>query len=304
MLKSNALQTRVLVKDSVSGKLRPFVDNVDIKASSHGAPWEDAVLVEHNVLPATEMAGGYIDRTTIVQPLVEYDVAAIRLGDPQPVQNSLKGVIHIDPSGALTGARWSKPLSILFVMPSETIFERVARELPASYQQLARTSFVHDPQIQQIGLALLAECQAGFSSGRLYGESLAMALSARLINSYSVEPQVAPAEKHGLPAWRLRKVMEFIEANVHIDLGLSELAEVAGFSEYHFSRLFKLSTGEPPHRYVTGRRVERAKELLAKSPMSIIEISLLLGFADQAHLTTVFKRHTGITPRKYREQVR
>lgn len=300
------LQTRVLVRDSPSGKLRPFVDSVDVKASSQGSSWDDLLIVEHNLMPASEMTGGYIDRTTIIQPLVNYDVPATRLGgEKQTAQSSLKGVIHIDPSGSLTGASWSEPINLLFLMPSEVAFERIVKELPnpSARLELKRKSFVQDAQIQQIGLAILTECQSGFSSGRLYGEFLAMALAARLINCYSSQPLKLPTDK-GLPAWRLRRVTEFIEENIGAELGLADLASVAGFSEYHFSRIFKLSTGQTPHRYVIERRVARAKELLSRTQMSIMDISIHLGFGDQAHLTTVFKRSTGETPKKFRDNTR
>lgn len=306
MLESEPVQTRVLVRDSPSGKLRPFVESVDIKTSSHGAPWGDALVVEHNLMPASEMASGYIDRTTIIQPLVNYDVPATRLGrEGQAARNSLKGVIHIDPSGSLTGASWSEPINILFLMPSEMMFERVYKELanPPSQLELTRTSFAQDVQMQQIGLAILTECQTGFLSGRLYGEALAMALTARLVNSYSSHPLNLPGDK-GLPSWRLRRVIDFIEENIGTELGLSDLAAVAGFSEYHFSRVFKLTTGVTPYRYVIERRVARAKEMLSRTQMPIMDISTHLGFGDQAHLTTVFRKYTGVTPKKFRDSTR
>ncbi|MCE4062679.1 helix-turn-helix transcriptional regulator [Pandoraea sputorum] len=66
--------------------------------------------------------------------------------------------------------------------------------------------------------------------------------------------------------------------------------------------MFKQSTGSTPHRYVMERRVARAKTLLARSSVSLKDISTQVGFGDQAHLTTVFKRLTGATPKQFREQ--
>ncbi|MCC6076075.1 helix-turn-helix domain-containing protein [Pseudomonas sp. GCM10022188] len=305
MLRSNEIQTRVLVSNSPSGKLRPFVDSIDIQASSHGAPWDDALAVEQVSLNPAEMEHCYISRTTIVQPLSSCHTNVTRLGDIGHSDKDLtKDVIHIDPSGSLTGARWSEALDVLFLMPSESMFERVLREMrnPPSKIELTRSSFVQDRQIQQIGLAILAECKSGFPTGRLFGESLAMALTARLINHYSTSQLNLPTSNHGLPTWRLRRVTDYIEENIGAELGLENLAAVAEFSEYHFSRMFKLRTGLTPHGYVTERRIARAKELLTRSQMSIKEISALLGFGDQAHMTTVFKRCTGTTPKKFREQ--
>lgn len=299
------IQTRVLVSKSPSGPLRPFADQVDIEVSSHGAPWDDTLAVELHRLEPFELEDCYISRTMIIQPTANRRVTGSRLKSRRRYESGLvSDVIHIDPSGTLTGARWTEPLSVLFLMPSDQTFQRVLGELrsPPSNFELVRTNYARDEQIRQIGFAALAECQSGFSSGRLYGESLAIALAARLVSCYSSRQPNFPAANNGLPAWRLRRVTDFIEENLDSELGLAELAAVAQFSEYHFSRMFKQSTGSTPHRYVMERRIERAKELLAHSQISIKEISNRVGFGDQAHLTTVFKRLTGVTPKQFREQ--
>ena len=302
MQTQGSVQTRVLLRDSPFGKPRPFIESMNINTSSHGAPWDDAIIVEQSLMPPSRMISGYIDRTTIVLPLVNEDVLATRVGgETQADEGSLKGVVHIDPSGSLTGASWSEPLNMLFLMPSDTTFERIYQSLPRnSFRiELARASFIHDVHIRQIGLAILEECKGGFSSGRLYGESLAMALTARLIQCYSAQHPLAPSNE-GLPSWRLQRVMDFVERHIDAEIGLAEMAAAAGFSDYHFSRMFKQSTGLSPYRYVLERRVAHAKELLLNSQMPIKEISIQSGFSDQAHLTTVFKKQTGLTPAKFR----
>lgn len=299
------IETRVLVRETPSGSLRPFTDGLDIKVSSHFAPWDDAMSVELDLVAPCEMPDCYVSRTTIVQPLVEHDIALHRLGQQRGYESGpVADLIHIDPLGSLTGARWDAPLHVLFMMPSELTFQRVLGEFhraPSKFE-LTRSSYVQDPQIRQVGLALLAECRSGFSSGKLYGESLALAVAARLISQYSAQTLTQHPQNKGLPSWRLRHVMDFIEENIDAELGLSDIAQVAGFSDYHFSRMFKISTGLPPHRYVMERRIERAKELLSNGNMSIGEISVRLGFGDQSHLTTVFKRLAGVTPKKFRER--
>lgn len=306
MLKSGQAQTRVLVSNTPAGALRPFTDSVEVKISSHGAPWDDALSAELDLLAPGEMDDCYISRTTIAQPLTPSAIQTIKRFGTQACYEagSVADVVHIDPQGALTGVRWTEHLDVLFLMPSELTFQRVLGETqgyPSKFE-LTRTSYVQDVQIRQIGLAVLAECRSGFPSGRLYGESLAIALAARLVACYSSHLLNSPNTKDGLPAWRLKRVTDFIEENIDSELGIAEIAAIAGFSEYHFSRLFKSRTGITPHRYVMQRRVARAKELLSRSQMSIKEISTSLGFSDQAHFTTVFKNATGMTPKHFREQ--
>src|SRR5713226_268425 len=103
-----------------------------------------------------------------------------------------------------------------------------------------------------------------------------------------------------LPGGRLRRVTEYIQQNLDKDLTLAELAAVVYMSPYHFARLFKGSTGVPPHRFVVRQRIARASAFLATEELSIAQISRMVGFRTPSHFTTVFRRVTGITPRGHR----
>ncbi|HET9714025.1 MAG TPA: AraC family transcriptional regulator, partial [Pyrinomonadaceae bacterium] len=104
----------------------------------------------------------------------------------------------------------------------------------------------------------------------------------------------------GLSATRLRQVTDFIADNYSRDLKLNELARVAGMSSFHFAREFKRTTGTTPHQYLIKFRIERAKALLAKNELPLIEVGLRSGFSHQSHFTRLFRRITGTTPHSYR----
>ena len=93
-----------------------------------------------------------------------------------------------------------------------------------------------------------------------------------------------------------------MEAHADAEIGLAQLATVAGLSPSHFSRAFSASTGEPPHRYLMRRRVERAQELLGDTSMSITEIAHASGFSSSQHMATVFQRMASVTPSQYRRE--
>ncbi len=113
-------------------------------------------------------------------------------------------------------------------------------------------------------------------------------------------PGVTIAPACGLPGGALRRVLEHIDANRHRCPRLSELSALAHMSAFHFARLFKQSTGLPPHRFVVGRRIGHAKELLVTDGASIAAIARIVGFRTPSHFTTVFRRSTGVTPSAYR----
>jgi len=104
----------------------------------------------------------------------------------------------------------------------------------------------------------------------------------------------------GLPGAQLRRVTEFIDGNLTRALPLSELSAEAHMSQYHFARLFKESTGVPPHRFVVQRRIDRARTLLLDGQLSIDAIARAVGFRTRSHFSMVFHRHTGSPPTVYR----
>jgi len=104
----------------------------------------------------------------------------------------------------------------------------------------------------------------------------------------------------GLPSYKLRRVMEFIEAHIDQPMPLERLAAAAAVSPFHFHRQFKRSTGMTPHQYIVQMRTERAKALLSGSDLPLAEVAAQSGFADQSHFTSTFRRTTSMTPRSYR----
>jgi transcriptional regulator GlxA family with amidase domain len=107
-------------------------------------------------------------------------------------------------------------------------------------------------------------------------------------------------QAQGLLPVRLRRVLDHIEAHLGESITQRRLAGIAQLSVDHFARLFRHSTGLPPHRYVLQRRIARARELVADRRLSLAEIGYELGFPSQAHFTAMFRRLVGTTPGAYR----
>jgi AraC family transcriptional regulator len=105
----------------------------------------------------------------------------------------------------------------------------------------------------------------------------------------------------GLSERKRRAVLEYIDKHLAAALTVRDLAAVAHLSPYHFARLFKISTGLPPHQYVIARRVERAKQLLrGGDDWTLAQVAARSGFFDQGHFTRHFKRLVGVTPKYFR----
>ncbi len=108
--------------------------------------------------------------------------------------------------------------------------------------------------------------------------------------------------KSGLALWRLRRATEYIQANLGKPITLQEMAQHTGLSRMHFSAQFKLSTGMTPHTFVLHQRLQRAKELLSSTRRPLVDIALDVGFQSQSHFSTVFRKLTGTTPRRWRSE--
>jgi AraC family transcriptional regulator len=152
-----------------------------------------------------------------------------------------------------------------------------------------------DPFLQHLGSLSIRARDAGTPFTRLYAESTAVILLEHL--GRRAEPS---RTRQSSGCGRLGQVIEYIHANLAGELSIVELARIAQTSAFHFARGFKLSTGVTPHQYVLERRIETARRLLADGHLSIADVSYTCGFATQAHLTTVFRRLVGVTPKAYR----
>lgn len=109
---------------------------------------------------------------------------------------------------------------------------------------------------------------------------------------------------HPLSAWRLSRVRRYAESRLDQRMSLEELADVAGFSRAHFAATFKAATSMSAHEFLLRMRIHAAARMLAYTDLALVEVALQTGFQNQPHFTTVFKRITAVTPRKWRDSRR
>lgn len=158
-------------------------------------------------------------------------------------------------------------------------------------------------RLWELGRRLAAELESPRYASRLYFDTLNTQLAICLVRDHSSLVSHGEAAAHSIEDLRIRKAIDFIQANLSWNTTLEELADETELSPGYLVAAFKQATGRPPHRYLLEQRVERAKVLLADPNQNITQIALDVGFSSQSHLTTVFRRLTGLTPNVYRNQV-
>ena len=104
-----------------------------------------------------------------------------------------------------------------------------------------------------------------------------------------------------LQPWRLKLAYAYVEAHLSEPVPLAELSRAAGFTDMHFARLFRASTGVSPHNYVLRRRIDAAQAALMNADHAMLDVALMVGFRTQAHFSAVFKKLTGLPPRRWRQ---
>lgn len=219
-------------------------------------------------------------------------------------QIGLPGELHFIGAGELPALRLYTATEFAYCwMSSEMLEDSIIGLDLKSTPTFRNLSRMKDSASQRIMGLLADELEAGAPSGRLYAESLAQALAIRFLCVGNQNGHRVSSRASELPARIFRRVREKMDAGLHADLSLLEIAAESGYSRTHFLRMFRASTGMTPHQYLMTLRIDRAKELLANPNSNLIDVATICGFSSQSHMTTVFRRLVGLTPTDYRRDV-
>lgn len=160
-----------------------------------------------------------------------------------------------------------------------------------------------DSLLEQLALAILEIMrEEPDPSSALYVDELVHAMVGRLVRIYTENGRSSRTgpERKVLNCGEMRRVRDLVEEHLAEDLSLETIAGVVGVSPRSLSRACLRQWGTTVHQYVLSRRVERAKNLLLSTDLTITSIALDTGFSSQSHLATAFRRVTGLTPKNYR----
>ena len=222
------------------------------------------------------------------------------------------GSIIFIPASALSQISWLQPLNFAALIFQKSAVKQAEeiKSKAASPHSLNRKSVQVElkPQFKQTdGLVynlvstLLSETSLN-RGDRLYGETLTKTLAIHLFQNYSSALIRATENKIELPP-SLNQAIAYINENLDKNLRLEEIAAVVNISKYYFCNLFRQSMGISPYQYLLQQRIEKSKTLLHSDlELSIADISLRCGFANQSHLSKCFRKFTGDTPKAYRNR--
>ncbi|MDJ0595546.1 MAG: AraC family transcriptional regulator [Pleurocapsa sp. MO_226.B13] len=216
------------------------------------------------------------------------------------VERRNRGDIAIIPAGIAHFCNWNTSAEFAILAIEPTLLQQVGRGLVDCDRIELVPQFMDrgDTLIEGIFSALKDELQSKQMSGSLLVDNLKTTLAIHLLRKYcSTKPKLS-SYQDGLSPLKLREIKEYIDVNLDRNLKIVELAKLAQISPYHFIRLFRKSLGQTPYQYILQLRIEKGKNLLQHSQLSVEEIAANLGFCDRSHFAKYIKRFTGLTPKQ------
>ena len=178
-------------------------------------------------------------------------------------------------------------------------YERGVRRVGGLRAPLSGT---HDPVMHGLAISLTAVMERPNEAQTLFVEHMALAFHAHVAHAYGGTSE-GRESYGGLAPWQLRRACDTMAAELETNHSIGRLAGECGLSSSHFARAFKETTGLAPHQWLTRRRVQRARELLAQTTMELTDIALACGFVDQSHFSRVFARTEKQSPGRWRRQL-
>jgi AraC family transcriptional regulator len=283
----------------------PLPDNAGSRVvlSSVGTKLNDVVVEQHH-FPSNELADVMFKQHVIVVTVGHpINCEFKREGRFQRVFKA-RGAISFFPSQQpfflRLNAEKGTLANLLFLALDPVFVSRTALglELDSDHIGLVEQHGATDPTLHHLAMALQAGVQTGDVVDRMYGEGLSTALAVHLLRKYGAAVSGPKMTYGGLPREKLARAVEYIQDQLATDLTVSGIAQAVYMSPFHFTRLFKESTGRSPHQYVVEARVRKAKDLLTTGKFTISEAAYHVGFVDQSHLTRHFKRVFGLPPKR------
>jgi AraC family transcriptional regulator len=208
------------------------------------------------------------------------------------------GMLHVTEPGVTARGLFRGAYDTLHLHVPKALVAECHRDMDERVTIPSQPALTLDPTIERLGRSIVNADQLGSAFGPLYVDSISIAIVARLLSSGRGADRRHPC---GLPKWRLKRVIDYIEARLGETVSLVDMATAAGLTRMHFAAQFRASTGLRPHEYLLRRRIERAQEMLLVAGLPLVDVALAVGFQTQSHFTTIFSRFVGQTPHAWRE---
>lgn len=198
-----------------------------------------------------------------------------------------------------------KPFHSLYFYLPRSALDDIARQAGAPrIGELAYQPGVghDDTVVRHLGGSLLEALHRPDEASQLFVDHTMLALTAHVAQAYGGLSRSTELARGGLAPWQVRRACEKLESDLGGKFSLEQIAAEFDLSVSHFSRAFRISTGQPPHQWLLHQRVKAAQQLMTVRDLSLSEIAISAGFANQSHFTRVFSSVVGLSPGAWRRE--
>lgn len=276
----------------------------DVLLSSDGQDWRNVALRSYH----------YRGQDVVVPPMNDFMLVSYKAGST-PMQRRFDGrwtreTLGPGATSLLTRAQkccwnWRETIDVTHLYLSGSLVAEVASEvMDCSVSKVALHDILRtdDPVMSHAVDAIAEETRSRGLGGALYVDTVARGLIIHMLRNYASVRVQETRRSGALSPLQERRIIEFIDANLNSSLDLKIMATALGLTPCLFARQFRRSFDKPPYAFVTTRRLELARRLLATTDLPIKAIASDCGFSDQAHLTRMFSTEFGQTPALFRRQ--
>ncbi len=161
-----------------------------------------------------------------------------------------------------------------------------------------------DPVLAHLVGALTPALTRPGEVSQLFVDQLCLAIGIHLNDRYGGTAPAAARPAQALAPIHEARAKEMLRSHLDGRIAIADVADACQLSRSHFTRAFRLATGQTPHDWLQAQRLARARELLRASDLPLAEVATACGFADQSHFTRVFSRAEGAPPGHWRRAMR
>jgi AraC family transcriptional regulator len=190
--------------------------------------------------------------------------------------------------------------ALVLYIPQASLDEVAYAHQASRVEQLVWPHGKVDQVVHHLGQTLLSSLEHPGHISKIFLDHILQALHCHFVCFYGGVAISARRFRGGLSPWQMRRATELLEAHLDGNIALQKVAEACELSVSHFARAFKTTFRRPPYRWLTERRVDRARELMRNSRLPLADIAARCGFTDQSALNRSFQRIHGVTPGMWR----
>lgn len=283
-------------------RLVPLLPSTDDR-SPREQPWKGVLLERHLVQPSEIPEHEHPELCLHLQLSGEEDFEWWS-GGHNALEHTQPGSLILIPPGTRDRLRWRGISERLIVSVNKGDLASLARELGTLQVPEFRARWsLKDQGFRQLVTAMGQEAKYEWPLGRLYADQLALGLKTRLLQIYSSAPVEIRTLKGGLSLPKLKRAMEYINANLAEDVHLKAIAKELDLSSSHFAHEFRNSTGQTPYQYLLEQRIAKAKQLLRMTDLPVQFVSGQAGFQSSVNFVRAFRQRTGYTPEAWRKSL-